>query len=334
MKQQISLLLLITVISCGQRSDEGEQEIFDRIEYVYNLKQIIEKCWPDFSDKRFDVPLVYYTDSICYAANPTEKFLASRSAAIKVFENGEINIYKTALLDSIPFHMSASISFGDPTPDYDYRSPFMLCSSFEITRETIPDVESVAEWATMIMHEYFHGFQFRHPEFLERYEQAVISLPPQDTLKSLYKNNDWLRRSINSENDALLAALTSTDRRETIVQIDTFFRLRETRREQTRRQFGFNSAPLEQLYETMEGTARDVEWMLSGELGLSDPAADIPEWLCRTDRTTWFYASGFNLTRLLDKLCVEYRSRLFNDGALSTEQILREVSKPVPDRVI
>jgi hypothetical protein len=279
------------------------------------------------------VPLVYYTDSVCYTVNPTEKFLASRSTATKVFETGEISIYKTALLDSMPFHMSASISFGDPSPDYDYLSPFMLCSSFEITQETIPGVESVAEWATMIMHEYFHGFQMRHPEFLEYYEQAVISLPPQDTLKSLYKNNDWFRRSINSENDALVAALTSTDLKEIAVQIEAFFRLRETRREQTRRQFGFDSAPLEQLYETMEGTARDVEWMLSGELGLSDPAADMPEWLYRTDKTTWFYASGFNLTRLLDKLGIEYRSRLFNDGALSTEQLLRELSKPVPAQV-
>jgi hypothetical protein len=73
----------------------------------------------------------------------------------------------------------------------------------------------------------------------------------------------------------------------------------------------------------MEGTARAVEWTLSGEIGLADPAAGIPEWLWRTDRSTWFYASGFNMARLLDKLNIEYRSRLWGGGSLSLEQILR-----------
>jgi hypothetical protein len=46
----------------------------------------------------------------------------------------------------------------------------MRCSSLEQTSKTIPDVTSVNEWATMVMHEYFHGFQFKNDGYLETYE--------------------------------------------------------------------------------------------------------------------------------------------------------------------
>lgn len=327
MKTSIPFLIALVSLSCSTSPEAPEQTVIDRIEWLYDMKPMVEKQWPGFGDPQFDVPLVYYTDSACYAANPTGKFLDAYPAALKVSENRNVRIYKTTLPDAITFHMSVSMSLGDPDPapgaDWDYRSPFMLCSGFEITQNTIPDLESIEEWATMVMHEYFHGFQFRHPQYLERFEQIVLRLPPQDTLKRLYKNNDWFAKSINSENDALLAALGSADESETVAQVNTFFRLREARRERTRLQFGFDPAPLERFYETTEGTARAVEWMISCELGSNDPSAGMPAWLCRTDKTTWYYASGLNLTRLLDTLGIEYHERLFNEGTLSLEQILQ-----------
>ncbi|MDR2911753.1 MAG: hypothetical protein LBV38_00410 [Alistipes sp.] len=301
-----------------------EQEIFDRIGYVYDLKLVIERDWPGFSSEKFDVPLVYYTDSVCYVANPTEALLAIRRAT-PVHRSGDVTIYKTALLDNVPFHMSVSITTGDPDStesDFTYRSPYMLCSSFEITRATIPGVESIEDWATMVMHEYFHGFQLRHPQFLERYENAILGLPPQDTLKRLYANDELFRRSVDDENEALLAALGSTDRGEIAAQIETFFELRKVRRERIKSLSGFDPTELEQLYEMMEGTARYAEHALSGELELIDPAAPMPEWLWRTDRSTWFYASGFNMARLLDELDIEWRRRIFSEKELSLERIL------------
>lgn len=320
-----AIVFAFTAPSCTTNIAIAEQNVFDRIEYVYDLKQhVVEKHWPGIGNTSFDIPLVYYTDSVCYAANPTEKFLAAQTArpAVPLFENDKVKIYKTALIDTMQFHMSVGMSLGNPVPDYDYRSPFMLCSSFEITRATIPGVESIEEWATMVMHEYFHGFQFRHHEFLEHYEKIVLNFPSQDTLRCLYKNNDLFASGIDSENEALLAALASTDRNETTAQIETFFRLRDARRRQVVQQSGFDPAPLERLYETMEGTARYVESALKSELEEVDPGIEMPEWLYRSDKTTWFYASGFNMARLLDTLQIEYRSRLFNEGALSLEQIL------------
>jgi len=82
----------------------------------------------------------------------------------------------------------------------------MKCSSPELTDKFIPDVHSTEMWSTMVMHEYFHGYQFKHPKFLEFYEKNVnVSA---DTLKELYKNNVWFKASIDKENESLLSGLT------------------------------------------------------------------------------------------------------------------------------
>lgn len=67
--------------------------------------------------------------------------------------------------------METNISLGDSTPDYNYKAPFMNCSSPELTDRFIPDVHSTEMWATMVMHEYFHGFQFKHAQFLDFYKK-------------------------------------------------------------------------------------------------------------------------------------------------------------------
>lgn len=339
----ILLFSLISLVSCGLQSERKDQVILDRIEYVYNLKPFIEQnIWGDFNDKKFDVPLVYYTDSNCYVTNPTEKFLNSHKANL-VFKSNELKIYKTRLLDSIPFHMSVSIILGDSTADYNYKSPFINCSSFEITRDVIPDVSSVEEWATMILHEYFHGFQFKHPKFLEYFEKNIVHVS-QDTLKSIYTSNEWFKECIDKENDLLLSALNSSENNEIHTLIDSFFQLRMQRRNKTKHILNLDIKLIEEIYETMEGTARYIEYSLYGEFATKQPDGkllksdtcfhsysyfgdfklDSAKWLYMTNKTTYFYASGFNIARLLDKLKIEYKSRLFEDGGISLEQILQE----------
>ena len=44
-------------------------------------------------------------------------------------------------------------------------------------------------------------------------------------------------------------------------------------------------------------------------------------WLYTTGKS-YFYATGFNMVRLLDKLGIEYKIELFNKGELSLEQLL------------
>ncbi len=48
------------------------------------------------------------------------------------------------------------------------------------------------------------------------------------------------------------------------------------------------------------------------------------KWLYLTNHTKYYYATGFNIIRLLDKLNVDYKSRLFIEKELTLEDILKE----------
>ena len=92
----------------------------------------------------------------------------------------------------------------------------------------------------------------------------------------------------------------------------------------------------------MEGTARYVEFSLYNKFSTSQPDYKLSKsdtsfksfkkfrnykiendkWLYLTEKTNYFYAVGFNLARLLDKLKLEYKTKLFKQGGLSLEAIL------------
>lgn len=262
MKRVALLFFLVTIISsCKRVPNDKERVIFDRIQYIYSLKKIVnENVWKGFTDPQYAVPLIYYTDSACYVANPTAKFL-NIFKPVLVFTKDQLKIYKNKLLDSIPFHMATWITFGDSTAAYNYKSPFMSCSSVEITKRTIPGVNSTEQWATMIIHECVHGFQYKHPPYLNRVMNIIGKLP-EDTLEEIYKSHKWFKESIDKENDMLLSAIKSANKMETRKFIDTFFLLREQRRLRTIKELHFDIEPVEKVYETMEGTARYVGYSL------------------------------------------------------------------------
>lgn len=47
------------------------------------------------------------------------------------------------------------------------------------------------------------------------------------------------------------------------------------------------------------------------------------DWLYRADRSQYMYATGFNIVRLLDKLGVDYKTRLFDEG-IALDELLPE----------
>ncbi len=94
----------------------------------------------------------------------------------------------------------------------------------------------------------------------------------------------------------------------------------------------------------MEGTARYVEYSLYSKFSTKNPDYKLTsdasfksvakfkhyniesdKWIYKTEKTAYFYAIGFNMARLLDKFKIEYKKRLFNQGGLSLEDILRTV---------
>jgi len=334
--------LILLVFSCRNKALDREQIIFDRIAFIFNLKQEVDQeVWKSFNEKIYDVPLIYFTDTSSYIANPTQKFLTAVPSKL-VFDNGQIRIYKSEQrVDQIPFHMETGLTLGDPTGEYNYHSPFMKCSSYEETSRTIPDVLSTEEWVTMIMHEYFHGFQYKHQNYIDFYEKNIVQIQP-DSLKSIYKNHDWFRNSIDQENIFLLKAIDETDNTKRDSLIDAFFKLRNERRKNTEKKLRFKIEQYEKCYETMEGTARYVEYGLYNLFAVKQPDNSLEsdtsfksykkyknfriendKWLYLPSKTTYFYAIGFNMARLLDRLKINYKSKLFNKGELSLEEILQ-----------
>lgn len=337
------------MISCKNEVGKSEDIIFNRLEFIQNLKSEIDKnIWKGINNKEFDVPLIYYTDTTCYVLNPTQKFNNIFSPKL-VFENNETKIFKTdSLLDNVEFHMETGILLGTTIPNYNYKSPFMNCSSLEITKKIIPDISSTELWITMIMHEYFHGFQFKHPVFIHYFEKNIANTPA-DSLKKIYEETPWFKESVDKENEFLLTAIATESKLEISKSIHSFFELRKLRRERTKKQLGFNIETIEKNYETMEGTARYVEFKLYELFSKLEPnikliecdssyhsyeyfrnySIENDEWLYLSEKTTYYYAIGFNTARLLDKLGIEYKSRLFNENGLTLEDILRKEIKNV-----
>jgi hypothetical protein len=206
----------------------------------------------------------------------------------------------------------------------------------------VPGIDATEQWATMVIHEYFHGFQFKHAAHIAYFEKKISV--SSDTLKGAYKAYPWFKEGIDRENNILLAALQAANDREVQDRVDSFFALRRQRRVVAKRLLGDNLATLERAYETMEGTARYVEYCLyrgfaqkepNNKLSRSDSAyhsyqyfqnysIEKDTWLYLSDKTTYFYATGFNLVRLLDKLGIEYKTRLFKEGGLSLEDLLKQ----------
>jgi hypothetical protein len=335
--------LLASVVGKAQLT-EADALVVSRIRYVFELKNVLGKnIWPDFNAPRFDVPLVYYTDSNCFVANPSTKFLGIFKSAL-VAQSTRLKIYKTNLLDSARFHMETGVELTpDDTALYNYRSPFMNCSSFEITHRTILDVDFTEQWVAMILHEYFHGFQFQHKPFLD-YFSSHMAYFKGDSLTRIYKSNPWFQESVDTENALLLSALKVPSNKRVKPLLDSFFQLRTRRRTRAKAELDFDIQPYEEGYETLEGTARYVEWRLYALFAGKTPSAELHRldtaygsysyfrnytiakdpWLYETGKTAYYYAIGFNIARLLDQLGIDYKSRLFREGGLSLEEILKE----------
>ena len=158
------LLLIMPLFRHTTQPAPDESVIYYRIESFLTLKKaIMEKAWPQTAGTAFDIPLIYYTDSVCYVANPGEKFITMGRPELK-YENGNLRIYKTkSRMDDIPFHMETHLS--DVETDFNYLVPYAKVAGLEEARKVARNYEkdvTLEAWYGMILHELFHGYQFRH----------------------------------------------------------------------------------------------------------------------------------------------------------------------------
>lgn len=287
---------LLSLTACKEHRagwSDAEQRIADRIVQVRELRTHTAAAWPGFDAPEYDTPLLYYTDSVCYAVDPPAPF-RNRSGARLVYRDRALAVYKIALPDTLSFHMETRMHPADSTA-YDYRTPFVHCSAPEILARTIPDLTGDSLWLPMVLHEYVHRVQLRHPGFAANCFSQRPDVPEPE-LARLHRRCEWFGGAVRAENEALLVALDATDPAARDSCIGRFSMLRAARKRQMAARFGDSTLRAEEIYELMEGTARYAEVRAGIRLGCY---AESDAWIGDTDSCGYFFATGYNLVRRL-----------------------------------
>lgn len=132
----LSIAISVICSSCSMtvKSTGNERALIDSIQELLEVKaQLAEKYWPEFNKEDYCAPIVFYTDSACYVLNPKQEFLDEFTC--KRIDAEDIDLYRTELLDSLPFHMETHVELDNDTTFYG-RTPYCKCSTLEIVHKT------------------------------------------------------------------------------------------------------------------------------------------------------------------------------------------------------
>ena len=325
MKTLYGSLMVLLLAACTARPTlKGPEEaILERLFAVRECRQQIADVWPEFGAPEYDVPMLYYTDTACYGLNLPPDFGDSLGARL-VHEQPGFRLHKMPLPDSLPFHMETSLEFFDSTRS-DYLRPYIVCSSPEIVVRMVPDVTSDQAWIPMVLHEYAHGYQYSHRAFCRNVADKLPSLP-ENELERLHKRIDWFDRAIRAENEALLEALSAEDSTLRAACIHTFLTRRAARKERMALELGDSTVRDEEVFELMEGMARYIEAEAGFHLG---SYSEKDTWLYDTDRSGYFFVTGYNLMRLFDRMGID-KQLLYVDSIRPLEYYLQAIGHDCP----
>lgn len=336
----VLLPVLLLVAGCAGSSVKGTENRLskedclacERINLFYKLKDMVStSVWNGLKDTSIRAPLLYFTDNATYITSSNDEVFHEYEH-ISINCESSITLQKlNQRLDSVPFHMENKMSFKDASSLFYYR-PMMLCSDVETMHQFVPDFETTEEWLQLVMHEYFHSFQFSHKNTIN-YLADTIQIAA-DTLNSIYLNNESFQQAIEQENKLLLNAIKTESQDSVFRLIDEFQKLRSNRRLKYQATSGFNLTRAENFWETIEGTARYTEYYMAlhfsdvpvdtikrcdsrfnGFANYSDPKSleESKAFKTRTEiMPAYYYVTGFNLCRLMDKIGIEYKNTLFD----------------------
>lgn len=341
--KKITLLFLsscLALLANSQQYTRSEKIMIARITWLYKVKEFAaNQSWPQFAGRTNEIALAYFTDSSSYCIDPGT-VLQERVPATIFYRTAGRTILKTRMrIDSIPFHMETAMETADSTVLY-FKYPVMMCSSFESTKKQIPDLSNLQEWASMVVHEYFHGFQFRHPVFMAYVNDAVKLRGSQ--VQAFYDQYAWFKKSVDQENNLLLDCLEMKDQKAVDRTLALFCSLREKRRQRLEDSLHNGFAQQEDFYEKLEGSAKYVDLNLIAayknfppdkQLQQTDSAYqqdayqhfDLKQekWMYSPGFISYFYATGCNLLRVLDKLNVSYKNDFFDHNDKTPYGLIR-----------
>lgn len=320
---------------------QNRNEVIRQIEYFDKVKKYAtkSKIWPEFGSPKYEADLVFFTADKSYViGRPILKTLKKKP--LKTYRMQQIVVEETERLDTLAFHMETAYESQNQTQLW-YHYPAILCSDYDTTRQYVEDVSTPQIWAAMVLHEYFHGFQFRHPEFI-RFANDSITVSTRK-LQSYYDKYPWFKKSVDEENQLLLECLNSND----VSQIKKLFKNYKAKRIERLSAFKeaekFDLTIQEEFLEKMEGSARYMEYQLyqifkdipiDKKLAEMDNKYDFSgvkkftledkSWMYQSTSIRYYYSTGFNMLRLLDQLKVSYKANFFDDNRSTPYQLLNQ----------
>lgn len=285
--------------------------------------------------------MVYFDDSVSWLAFSAENIYKNIQPAEEVNCPGGLFLYRMKQrLDTIPFHMENKMAFKDSLAPNFYR-PVMFCSSVESAKKIVPVVNYTEDWLQMALHEYFHAFQFTHKKNI-RYMADSINIY-EDSLDRIYLKYEWFSKMLKEENEHLLQAIDASAEDSARWYVNLFLKIRETRRLRFVKEAGYDITLTEKFWEKMEGTARYIEYNTGFiyhdnqiNINLScDSLFNKFNHYATLDfiKRPWFhektqmmrayyYVTGFNLCRVMDKLKIPYKEKLFDEVNTGLEEYL------------
>ncbi len=301
---------------------------------------LADGLWEGLDDDAKHPPMLYYTDITTYLAFTDDLFSLKEYHTVQCV--GGLTLKKlNGRLDNQPFHMENKMDFEDSSSLFYYR-PMMLCSDVETMHEFVPALSSSEDWLQLVMHEYFHSFQFSHKRTIDFLANDIGMSA--DTLVGLYRQYTWFRMELARENQALLNAIACTEHDSIDHFAHEFLQIRRNRRDRFVHLSDFNLSAMENFWETIEGTARYIEYYLADTFkalsrndGLNCDTlfnhfafylddSDFEEKEVFQQRTlimeAYYYVTGFNLCRLMDKIGIAYKDDRFEYPDTSLHDIL------------
>lgn len=324
-----------------------------RISFVLNLKKsVAESTWSDFGTKNNEGTLIYFD------ADWSEIFFPE-SHVFKKLNNSKKhsdNYWLTERTDSIPYHMEVMISFNEEDSlEFFFKNPVEQYSSVEEIGNYIPSVKSSEMWATMVVHEMFHHFQYNNAKYV-KYAETVIGVLPFDSrnLVALCQEDKQFLSMIRNENNILMTALAEEDKAVCDSLVSAYLNTRNKRITKYNKEHP-HLEQIENYYVIQEGSARYIEYKSMFILNsyFNNPDAPVipsdPKFINYTEfkeidlnndafnylvyagATDYHYTIGFNTMRLLDKLKFEYKKNLLDQPEKGLHEYLEEYLNTLPN---
>ena len=309
MKFRLVVLFIIINILCSSCNEsvkptKNEQVLIESIQKILSVKkQLSDAYWPEFDKEELSAPIVFYEDSVCYVVNPKEKFLKEINC-VKIQSQG-FDFYRTARLDESSFRMDTHVDlYSDST--YTGRIPYVMCSTYNESKQMFDDIEDETQWIPMVMHELVHGCQDSHPRHYTARQACDYPLFELD-LVAYPSQNPWLSDMLSTENECLLSAISSNDSDATRAFIKQFLECRQTRKEKMKVIFGESIVKEEEEFEMAESMARFMEVKAALLLKCPEEKYDNEEtpFFSKNVQQAYFFVTGYNIVRLFVKLGID-----------------------------